>query len=276
MQFRKRHAGRDTLFTPAPRRATQIEEDAMSLVPAKVALITGGSSGIGLETARLLAKRGWSVALVARNHAKLEAACAEIGPEAAAIRADLTDADEAASIVDRCVSRLGRLDALINNAGWSPSATIAQTNAAMAREIFAVNSVAPCVSISRAWPIFERQFIEAGGATNPDARGGVVVNISSIATVDPFEILYAYAAAKAAVNLLAKSAAKEGSKIGVRAFAVAPGAVETQLLRSLVSELYLSKDKTLAPEAVARVVVECVEGKRDSENGQTILMPGPE
>jgi NAD(P)-dependent dehydrogenase (short-subunit alcohol dehydrogenase family) len=248
----------------------------MALVSAKVALITGGSSGIGLATAHLLAKRGWSVALVARNQAKLEAACEEIGPEAIAIRADLTDADEAAAIVDRCVARLGRLDALINNAGWSPSATIAQTNVAMAKEIFAVNSVAPCVSISRAWPIFERQFESSGGPTNDKAKGGVIVNISSIATVDPFEILYAYAAAKASVNLLARSAAKEGAKIGITAFAIAPGAVETELLRSLVSELYLSKDKTLAPEAVARVVVECIEGKRDAENGQTILMPSPE
>lgn len=239
-----------------------------------VALVTGGGSGIGLETARLLVKRGWSVAIVGRSQAKLDAARAALGPAAVSFQADLADTDQAATIIDRCVEKFGRLDALINNAGWSPSATISQTNASMAREIFAINAIAPCVSISRAWPIFERQHAATGGPLG--GIGGVIVNVSSIATIDPFEILYAYAAAKASVNLLARSAAKEGTKCGVRAFAVAPGAVETPLLRSLVSELYLSKDKTLAPEAVARVILECIEGKRDDENGQTILLPSPD
>jgi NAD(P)-dependent dehydrogenase (short-subunit alcohol dehydrogenase family) len=102
-----------------------------------------------------------------------------------------------------------------------------------------------------------------------------VVNTSSIATRDPFPILYAYAAAKSAVNSLARSVAIQGKPIGVRGFSVAPGAVETDLLRSLVPASALPTNKTLRPADVAAVILDCVLGRRDSENGSTIYLPSP-
>jgi NAD(P)-dependent dehydrogenase (short-subunit alcohol dehydrogenase family) len=181
---------------------------------------------------------------------------------------DLADADAAGAMVDRAIAKWGRLDAVINNAGWSAAATIPQSDAAFISRVFGVNAVAPAVIISRAWPALERQ-ARAGG------RGGVIVNVSSMATVDPFEMLYAYAAAKASVNLMARSVAKAGSKLGIRGFAVAPGAVETDLLRSMFPVTSLPASKALAPGAVADVILACVRGERDAENGGTILVPSP-
>lgn len=235
----------------------------------RTALVTGGTSGIGLHIARQLATEGLRVAICARSESGLARAGPSIGSGTVTLAADLFDPRAAARVVDRALAALGRLDVLINNAGWSPAATIPQTDPDTATRVFALNAVTPTVMIARAWPIFERQH----GSGGP---GGVVVNVSSIASVDPFPILYAYAAAKAAVNNLAISVAAQGAAIGVRGFAVAPGAVETPLLRSLVGTASLPTDQTLRPEDVAAIVVSCVRGERDEANGTTILVPsGP-
>lgn len=234
----------------------------------RTALVTGGTSGIGLQIARQLSSEGYRVAICARSEHGLARAAASIGPGTVTLAADLFDPHAAAGVVDRALAALGRLDVLINNAGWSPSATIPQTDPDTATRVFALNAVAPTVMIARAWPAFERQHASGG-------PGGVVVNVSSIASVDPFPILYAYAAAKAAVNNLAISVAAQGAAIGVRGFSVAPGAVETPLLRSLVDAESLPADQTLRPEEVAGVVVACVRGEKEGSNGRTIFIPSP-
>jgi NAD(P)-dependent dehydrogenase (short-subunit alcohol dehydrogenase family) len=96
-----------------------------------------------------------------------------------------------------------------------------------------------------------------------------------MATTDPFPGFFIYAAAKAGVNLMAKSCAKEGREFGIRAFSVAPGAVETPMLRALFSEVQLPPEKCLSPDDVAKVVVECIAGERDTQNGETIFIPSP-
>lgn len=232
-----------------------------------VALITGAGSGIGLATALALAREGYRLCLVGRSRQKLDAAASAVGG-ANVVIADLEDIDQAVRMIDECVAAMARLDVLINNAGWSPAATIPQTTPDIVRRVFAVNVESPALAIARAWPIFERQ-AAAGGP------GGVVVNISSIASIDPFPILYAYAAAKAGVNNLAKSVAIQGRPIGVRGFAVAPGAVETDLLRSLVGTHDLPESRTLRPGQVADVILQCVNGVRDADNGSTIYLPNP-
>ena len=81
-----------------------------------------------------------------------------------------------------------------------------------------------------------------------------VVNVSSIATMDPFPNLYAYACAKAALNIGALCVHREGRPLGIRGFAVAPGSVETAMLRSVVSTDVLPTEQTLSPDAVAKVI----------------------
>lgn len=176
---------------------------------------------------------------------------------------DLEVLTNAQVMVDQTAERFGRLDVLINNAGWSPAATIPQTTPSVIERVFTLNAMSPTLAISAAWPWFVKQ------------RSGCVVNVSSMATVDPFDTLYAYAAAKASVNLLARSVAKQGAGLGITGYAVAPGAVETDLLRSLVPADQLPPSHTLTPDAVADVIVACVLGKRLHKNGGTILVPSP-
>lgn len=233
-----------------------------------VALVTGAGSGIGRETAQRLSAEGYRVALSGRRADKLTETGRTLSADWIAIPTDLADAPQVERMVDLAAGKWGRLDAIVNNAGWSAAATIPRSDAAFIQHVFAVNAIAPAIIISRAWPTLEKQ-------ARAEGKGGVIVNVSSMATIDPFDALYAYAAAKASVNLLAKSVANSGRKLGIRGFAVAPGAVETDLLRSMFPKTSLPESKTLAPAAVADVILACVLGRRDAENGATILVPSP-
>ena len=183
--------------------------------------------------------------------------------ETHAIAADIGDPDASAGIIRETIDRFGRLDALINNAGAAPLKPIHEHTPAVLREAFAVNALGPGALIAAAWPHLVAR------------NAGVIVNLSTMGTADPFPGFFAYAAAKAAVNSYARSIATEGAAHNIKGFAIAPGAVETPMLRSLFDETALPRDRTLSPDAIAKIVVECVTGKRDPQNGTTIFVPSP-
>lgn len=232
-----------------------------------VALITGAGSGIGRATARLLSSGGFTVVLVGRRLERLQETGAALEGAWHPLPLDLAKGDNAALMIDRTLERFGRLDALISNAGYAPPAPIERKTPDMIREIFAVNAIATAMAIARAWPALQATARAHGRAT--------IVNVSSYATVDPFPGLFVYAASKASVNLMARSVHNEGHKIGIRAFSVAPGAVETEMLRAIMPEDVLPRSRTLAPENVAEVIAACCFGKRDKDSGNVILMPSP-
>jgi NAD(P)-dependent dehydrogenase (short-subunit alcohol dehydrogenase family) len=228
----------------------------------KVAIITGAGSGIGQAAAILLASRGYSVALAGRNESNLAAVAQEIGKAARTltIPTDMAIEGDVNRLIDRTAEHFGRIDALVNNAGTGALVSIASTTPSFVRECMNTNALGPALAVLRAWPIFEKQ------------RGGCVVNVSSMATVDPFPGFFAYAASKAPMNLMVNSIAKEGAAIGVTAFSVAPGAVETPLLRRTFDEKTIPKSLCMTPDAVAQVIVACITGERPDNNGQTIAM----
>ncbi len=229
-----------------------------------VAIVTGAGSGIGREIAVQMAAAGYRVALCGRRIDALRETGAMLrGPAWTAIGADVGDPAQAQRLIDECVAWGGRLDALVNNAGLAPAAAIEDHTPALIREVFDVNAVGVAASIARAWPVFQKQ------------GGGCIVNVSSMATIDPYPTLFAYAAAKASVNVMARVCALAGRPWNIRAFAVAPGAVETAMLRGVIGEQDLPTSRTLAPAHVAGVIVACAKGERDAENGQTILLPSP-
>ncbi|MCW5777555.1 MAG: SDR family oxidoreductase [Phycisphaeraceae bacterium] len=232
-----------------------------------VALVTGAGSGIGRAIAVQLAARGYRLLLVGRRTAALEETGTMLsGERGIAWRAHSADVGEAAACaraVDAAVSAFGRLDALVSNAGIAELRTVAEHSADDVRRTFEVNALGPAWLTAAAWPLFERQ------------GGGCVVFVSSVASVDPFPGLGVYGAAKASLNTLARACAVEGERFGLRAFSVAPGAVETPMLRSMFTPSDLPARACLTPEQVAAVVVECIAGTRDAENGRTILIPSP-
>ena len=231
-----------------------------------VTIITGAGSGIGRATAEMLAPLGHALVLVGRTEAKLLDtldAVRDSGADAMVATADLQDAEHAAAVVHQAMERFDRIDAIVNSAGVAPLLPIEKTTEEVLEETFRINAFGPAFLIVQAWPIFRRQ------------KSGCVVNVSTLGTSDPFPGFFAYAASKSALDSFTRSCAREGRSIGVRAFCMNPGAVETPLLRKNFPAHVLPPERALKPEAVAEVIVECIAGKRDHEHGRTILLPSP-
>ncbi|UYV12231.1 MAG: SDR family oxidoreductase [Phycisphaera sp.] len=224
---------------------------------SKAAIVTGGTAGIGLATATLLIERGWRVLVVGRDPKRLGEALDALGGKAQGCSADVSKPDGPGAIVAACMKAFGSIDALINNAGTAPLVPLAQHTPGLIDQCFATNAIGPAKLILAAWPYLS-------------ASKGRVVNVSSMATRDPYPGFFAYASSKAGVELMVKSIANEGQAAGVRAFAVAPGATETAMFRALFDEEAVPSSDVLDPKAVATIIVDCATGQRDDDNGKAI------
>lgn len=231
----------------------------------KVAIVTGGGSGIGRAVALQLAESGYRIALTGRTGARLEETAAQINgspPEAEPIvfPADVSVPAQVHELVEHVVAQAGRIDALVNVAGFAGLRTIEQTDPDFWQRMIDVN-LSSVVHLTReAWPHLVSE------------PGRIVVNISSMASRDPFPGFAAYAAAKAAVNMFTLVTAREGKRAGLRSVCIAPGAVETDMLRSMFDEKTLPSDQALSPDEVARLIVDCITGRRSFDSGQTIFI----
>jgi NAD(P)-dependent dehydrogenase (short-subunit alcohol dehydrogenase family) len=237
-----------------------------------VAIITGAGSGIGQATARTLARSGLHVVLVGRREAALEQTADSLpdGAESLCIPLDVSDPASGEEMVAGCLARFGRLDVLVNNAGMAPLLPIDQTDAATIQQVYMTNAVGPACAIAAAWKVFKRQHANADFGP----LGHRIVNISTMGTADPFRGFFAYAASKASLNTMTLSCAAEGKDFGIRAFCIAPGAVETPMLRALFTEQVLPTSKCLTPQRIAEEILACVMGEREALNGKTIFMRG--
>jgi NAD(P)-dependent dehydrogenase (short-subunit alcohol dehydrogenase family) len=178
------------------------------------ALVTGGSSGIGLAIARMLREEGFELTLASRTEAKVEAAAAELG--AHAVTANVADEADAIRAVREHQERFGGLDVLVNSAGIG-IAGVAET--VQARHIdlqFGVNVRGLLLVTREAIPLLK-------------ASRGWIVNLASYAGTVPTPFLTVYGATKAAVIDLTHSANVELEADGVRAIAICPGYVDTPM-----------------------------------------------
>ena len=232
--------------------------------PTPGALITGASSGIGREVALQLARLHCTLTLVARGGERLEQvgdACSSLGSGDVLLRStDMAVPEDVQAMVDASLDAFGRIDILVNNAGLAELRPIGQLELDHLQALFAVNAIGPALAINRVWPSMVRQ------------HSGRIVNVSSVAAKDPFPGFFAYAAAKAALNSFTRSIAAEGRAANIKAFSVAPGAVETPMLRSVFDETMIPSDQTLPPADVALTIVECAMGRRDDLNGEVIWL----
>jgi len=229
----------------------------------KVAIVTGAGSGIGRRVAVRLGAAGYCVVLVSRTRETLIDTAEMVDGETFVYPADIAEPDAVQALIADVLASFGRIDALANVAGFAEIQPIEQVTSESWRRTIDVNLSAAVLLTAASWPTFKKQ------------GSGVVVNVSSMASVDPFPGLAAYAAAKIGLNLFTRCTAQEGEAIGVKAVAVAPGAVETPMLRSMFDEQMIPKDKTLDPDEVARVIVGCVTGERLFKPGETIVLESP-
>lgn len=244
----------------------------MSEHESKVAIVTGAGSGIGRATAKRLLRAGWRVVGVGRTLDKLESTAEQSGcAERFTVHVcDLCDPDACDALVEETADTMGRIDALINIAGHAEIATIAQTTPQLWRTTVDANLTAVVQLTHACWPTFARQHSGGSGGSGESGGGSIVVNVSSMASIDPFPGFAAYAAAKAGVNLFTLVTAREGAAIGLRAVSIAPGAVETPLLRSMFDTQTIAPTDTLAPADIADVIMACIDGDRAFEPGEVI------
>lgn len=234
-------------------------------MPAPVALISGASRGIGRATAIALAKLNYRLALVARTQQDLqETARLASAPDSLLLTADITDPDQVKSVIARTLETFGQLDALINIAGLAPVRSIEQMSIEEWKSVIDTNLSAAFYLTKFAWPHLRR----AAPATPP----AVIVNISSLASRDPFAGFAAYGAAKAALNIFGLVAAREGQADHIAVHTIAPGAVETAMFRQLMTKEQYPTEKTLAPEEVAEVIAQCVTGELRHTAGEVIYL----
>lgn len=167
-------------------------------------LITGCSSGFGLETARLFLDRGWRVVATMRNPG---AAALSASENLQILPLDVTD--EAS--VTTAVAAAGPIDVLVNNAGFGAAVPIELIEAQTARALFESNTLGTLAMIQAVLPQFRER------------RAGVIINVTSSATLKPLPLISIYRASKAAVNALTESLAVEVEPFGVRVHIVLPG-----------------------------------------------------
>ncbi len=191
-------------------------------------------------------------------------------PHAKTLAVDLASVGGAESVIQWVEAEISRIDALVNNAGAGIRQAIEETTHTLLNETFAVNTFAPAMLIAGAWPLMQKQALR-----EPDALSPAIVNVSSMAAIDPFPGLFAYAASKAALESFVRSIVNEPAERRVRAFAIAPGSVQTPLLRSVFKDVDIPRERTLSPDAVAAVIVDCILGRRDGDIGTTIVVPSP-
>lgn len=224
-----------------------------------VAIITGAGKGIGRATAIELAARGYDLVVTARTQGDLDETIKQAGT-GIAIPADVSRLEDVERVVAETSKRFGRIDALVNNAGYAPVRSIAQMTTDEWRQVIDTNLSATFYFCRAVFPIMKQ-----GG-------GGAIVNISSMSSRDPFMGLGAYGAAKAGVNILSLALAREGEPHNIAAYTVAPGAVETGMFRQLLTKDQYPPSKTLEPADVAKVIAQCICGDLKHSAGEVIYV----
>jgi NAD(P)-dependent dehydrogenase (short-subunit alcohol dehydrogenase family) len=241
----------------------------------KVALVTGGTSGIGRDTAILFAKAGAKVMVAGRREAEGQETVELVraaGGDGLFVRADVSKASEVEALIKNTAERFGRLDAAFNNAGiegvWAP--IIRQTEEDWDRTID--------INLKGVWLCLKyeiRQMLKQGG-------GGAIVNMASIIGLIGSAGVAAYSASKHGVIGLTKTAALENAKSGIRINAVCPGFIETpmadRIFRAPAARKYFLSCHPIGrfgkPTEIAEAVVWMCSDRASFMTGQSLVLDG--
>ena len=226
-----------------------------------VCIITGGSSGIGLATARKFFDAGYRISICGRSQERLDEAAKRISAgdslvdskRLLTVAIDLEDTAQAKAFAQKSLEHFGRIDVLVNNAGVAPLSPFGAITEDSFEQLININVRSSFYLNQLVWNTMVKQ------------GGGTIVNISSLAAVDPFTGFSTYGASKAWLDLLTHSMAQEGKVLNIRVCSVRPGAVETPLLRGLFPDF--PTEQCVSPEAVAEVIWGCVDSPTDYPSG---------
>ena len=238
----------------------------------KTALITGGNSGIGLATARLFVSDGAEVVITGRNQATLDAAAKELGDNALAIAADVTDPQAIERAVAAAIQRFGKLDIVFANAGIASRTTLGRTSFDLFNQIVQTNLTSVFFTVQSCAP-----YLQAGAS--------VILNGSVYASLGPPEFS-AYAATKAGVRAMGRVLAAELAPKGIRVNVVVPGGTRTPIWSSAAPtpeafealEAHLSRAVPLGrfsdPQEIAKAVLFLASDDASSVTAAEIVVDG--
>jgi len=233
----------------------------------KVALVTGGSRGIGLAIAEALIDANASVVITGRSEAQLNEASHHVsrgeasrGQRLLAIRADVRNAADANAAVDAAVQRFGGLDVLVNNAGVGIFRNVADMDEPSWHDVIETNLSGPFFCCHAAIPHMKGR------------GGGWIINISSLAGKNPFPAGAAYCASKAALNAFSEALMQEVRHDDIRVSYVMPGSVATGFSRG-ESPSGPAADWKLSPDDVAEVVIDLIRHPARSLPSRVELRP---
>ncbi len=245
----------------------------------KVVVVTGAGSGIGRACAENFAAEGAKVAVVDINKSSADAVVEQIkstGRQAAAIIADVSKASDAEKIAQEAVARFGGIDCLVNNAGIQTYGTVVDTDEAMWDRTININLKSVFLVSKHCIPEMAKR------------GGGAVVNMGSVQGIRSQRNVAAYTATKGAILALTRTMALDHAAQNIRVNAVAPGSVDTPMLR-WAADLFEPEDPDLAiekwmalhplgrvafPEEIAQVVMFLASDQASFVTGATIVVDG--
>lgn len=227
--------------------------------PARVALVTGASRGIGRAIALRLASQGTAVVLMARKQTELEAVVREIvgnGGTAVALSADVTDADQVQAVVDEALRRFGKIDVLVNNAGITGMSSLINADPDDWKRIVEVN-------------LFGTYHVcRAVAPQMMNRRGGKIINLGSDSSFIGYPLFSAYAASKHGVLGLTRSLAEELKPHNIQVNSVCPAFVDTDMTPAAF------RARAIPVDAVADAVVFLASEQADWITGEAVNLYG--
>lgn len=241
----------------------------------KVAIVTGGSRGIGRSIAIALAEAGAAVAIAARKPEALAEAVAAVeaaGGRAIAVPTNVRRAEDLKQLIAETKGEFGRIDILVNNAGTTPVfGPVEQTDEA-AWDMIMNTNVKSMFFLS----------VQAREAMLEHGEGGAIVNVSSVGGFRASSVIGGYSVSKAAVNMLTQVCARSWGGDGIRVNAIAPGLVKTEFARALWDNPEILKASTEGaalgrigePDEMAGAVVYLASRAASFVTGQTLLLDG--